>query len=125
MEQTLAVQVRAPQHWAEEVQPPPAVRQAPPPHTPLEQVNVPQHSEEDVQRVPEPWQEPPEQTFLALHRSVPQQSAEVEQRCLLVWQDPVAPSSMTGSASLGWLQAVQATVPARRRRLNARRMGGV
>ena len=76
----MAVQVRAPQHCDEEVQPPPAVRQAPPPHTPPEQVSVPQHSDEEAQRVPEPWQEPPEQTLLALQRSVPQQSADVEQR---------------------------------------------
>lgn len=68
-----------------------------------------------MQCVPELWQEPPEQTLLALQSRVPQQSAEEEQCWLLVWQEPVAPSSMTGSSSLGWLHAVAANVAAAKR----------
>lgn len=78
-----------------------------------------------MQRVPWPWQTPPEQTLLALQSRVPQQSAEEEQRWLFDWQEPVAPSSMTGSSSLGWLQAVAASVAAANNTSRARRMGGV
>ena len=120
-----AVQVRVPQHWEEVVQPPPWLLQVVPEHTPPEQVKVPQHSDEEEQRVPGPWQDPPEQTLLALHRRVPQQSAEELQRWFEVWQEPVAPSSMTGSSSLDWLQAVAASVAAARKAKRALRMGGV
>lgn len=123
--QTPPEQDSPPQHCAEEVQPPPSERQEPSEQTPPEQVRVPQHCEEAVQRVPMPWQTPLEQTPLALQVRVPQQSAEEEQRWFCVWQEPTAPSSMTGSSSLGWLQAVQSRAAARAARGAARRMGGV
>lgn len=120
-----AVQVREPQHWLEVVQPPPWLLQVVPEHTPPEQVSVPQHSEEAEQRVPGPWQDPPEQTLLALQSKVPQQSADELQRWFEVWQEPVAPSSMTGSSSLGWLQAVAANEAAASATRRALRMGQV
>ena len=53
--QTPPEQVSEPQHWPEDVQPPPSLRQTlEPPQIPPEQVMVPQHWEEAVQFVPRP-----------------------------------------------------------------------
>lgn len=109
------LQARPPQHWFEEVQWEPWVRQPPSVQMPLEQVRVPQQSEELEQCAPRPKQVPSAQILLELQVSVPQQSPEVLQCPPLPVQGTMILGSPGGMSGSPGPQAAEASAAKRTR----------